>query len=392
MRKPFAAVAALLLGGALLSACGSGSGTTGGSSGDTIKLGANLELSGKVSAYGSSARDGMQLAVDEINQAGGVLGKKLELIALDNQSDTTQSTTIAQKLIEQKVVAILGPATTGNTMAELNVATDNKIPIVTPTGTAAKITVDENTGKVNEFAFRTCFIDPFQGTVGADFAVKDLHAKTAVIYVANDSDYAKGLADAFKKEFEKQGGKVIGQESYQSDDSDFKTTLTRIRSMNPDLLYIPNYYQDVGKIIKQARELGMKQPILGGDGYDSDTLVQIAGAQNTNNVFFTNHYSSDDPDQKIQDFVKKFQAKYNRKPDGFAALGYDTVRLVADAIKRAGSADPVKIKDALAQTKDFEAITGKMSIDEHHNPVKAAVVIEMKDGKQTFRTKIQPSM
>ena len=390
MKKPWSVVTALLLGSALLTACGSGSGTTGAESG-TINLGANLELSGQVSAYGSSAKDGMQLAVDEINQAGGVLGKKLNLIALDNQSDTTQSTTIAQKLIEQKVVAILGPATTGNTMAELNVATDAKIPIITPTGTAAKITVDPNTGKVNEYAFRTCFIDPFQGTVGADFARKDLNAKTAVLYVAQDSDYAKGLADAFKKEFEKQGGKVIDSEQYTSTDSDFRATLTRIKSMNPDLLYIPNYYQDVGKIIKQARELGMNQPILGGDGYDSDTLVQIAGAKNTNNVLFTNHYSSDDPDQKIQDFVKKFQAKYNRKPDGFAALGYDTVRLVADAIKRAGSTDPVKIKDALAQTKNFDAVTGTMSIDAQHNPVKAAVVIEMKDGKQVFRTKIQPT-
>ncbi|MDI3327331.1 MAG: ABC transporter substrate-binding protein [Alicyclobacillaceae bacterium] len=391
MRRKWSFAAALFLGGSLLAACGGGAGTTGGNSGgDTIKLGANLELTGSVAAYGSSAKKGMELAIEEINQAGGVLGKKLELIPIDNQSDTTQSTTVAQKLIDQKVVAILGPATTGNTMAELNVATDNKIPIITPTGTALKITVDENTGKTNEYAFRMCFIDPQQGKVGADFVAKELKAKTAVLYVASDSDYAKGLAEAFKKEFEAQGGKVIGQEYYVSKDVDFKTTLTRIKGLNPDVLYIPNYYEDCGKIIKQARELGIKQPIVGGDGYDSDTLVSIAGAENTNNVFFTNHYSADDPDPTIQNFVKKYQAKYNQKPDSFAALGYDTVRLVADAIKRAGEANPVKIKDALAQTKDFEAVTGKMSFDAQHNPVKLVTIIEMKDGKQTLRTKIKP--
>ncbi|MGX1983001.1 amino acid/amide ABC transporter substrate-binding protein (HAAT family) [Thermolongibacillus altinsuensis] len=367
---------------------GTNSSDNNGGGGDTIKIGANLELSGGVASYGQSIAEGLELAIEEINKEG-INGKKIELVKVDNKSDAAEATSGAIKLISQdKVVAIIGAATSTNTLAQVQVAQDNKIPLITPTGTNP--TVTNKDGKVNDFVFRTCFIDPFQGTVAAKFAIDDLKVKNAAILIDSSSDYSKGLASSFKKAFEENGGKIVAEEAYVAKDTDFRATLTRIKSANPEFLFLPGYYEEVGLIVKQARELGIKVPIMGGDGWDSPTLVEIAGPEALNNTFITNHYSSGDPDPKIQDFVKAFKAKYNKSPDAFNALGYDTAYFLADAIKRAGDANPVKIKEALAQTKDLSLVSGTLTLDENHDPIKSAAILEYKNGEQQFKTKVNP--
>ncbi|WP_374719942.1 ABC transporter substrate-binding protein [Parageobacillus toebii] len=364
------------------------SGGSGGGGGDTIKIGANLELSGGVASFGQSIAEGLELAFEEINKEG-VNGKKLELVKVDNKSDAAEATNGAIKLVSQdKVVAIIGAATSTNTLAQVQVAQDNKVPLITPTGTNPTITNKD--GKVNDFVFRTCFIDPFQGTVAAKFAINDLKVKNAAVLIDTSSDYSKGLSAAFKKAFEKEGGKIVAEEAYVAKDTDFRATLTRIKSANPEFIFLPGYYEEVGLIVKQARELGINAPIMGGDGWDSPKLVEIAGKDPLINSFITNHFSSNDPDQKIQDFVKAFKAKYNKSPDAFNALGYDTAYFLADAIKRAGSTDPEKIKDALAKTKDLSLVSGTLTLDENHDPVKSVTILEYKDGQQQFKTKVNP--
>lgn len=392
-------VASSLLAG-VLAGCGAGDSDTssgGGSSsggskdGDTIKIGANLELSGNVASYGSSIGLGAELAVKEINDAGGIDGKKIELIKVDNKSENSEATAAAIKLATQdKVVAMMSPATSGNTIATVQIANDNKIPLVGAAATAPNVTVNDD-GSVNEYAFRTCFIDPFQGIVAANFATGELKAKNVAIFADNASDYAKGLAKSFKETIAENGGKVVKEEAYVAKDTDFRTQLTNIKSSNPDFIFIPGYYEEVGLIVKQAREMGITVPLMGADGWDSPTLVELAGADALNNTYITNHYSAEDPDQKIQDFVKAFKAANGDKaPDAFNALGYDTVYYIADAIKRAGSTDGEAIKKALAETKDLSLVTGTFSVDENHNPIKTATVLEFKDGKQVFNSKVNP--
>ena len=377
------------------SSSGGGSSSSGGGSssdGDTIKIGANLELSGNVASYGSSIGLGAELAVKEINDNGGIDGKKIELIKVDNKSENAEATTAAIKLITQdNVVAMLAPATSGNTVATVQIANDNKIPIVTGSGTAPNITVNEDDGTVNEYAFRTCFIDPFQGIVAANFASNELDVKNVAIFADNASDYAKGLAKSFKETITANGGNIVAEEAYVAKDADFRTQLTSIKSKNPDFIFIPGYYEEVGLIVKQARELGIDVPLMGADGWDSPTLVELAGAEALNNTYITNHYSAEDPEQKIQDFVKAFkEANGDKAPDAFNALGYDSIYYIADAIKRAGSTDGEAIKDALADTKDLSLVTGTFSVDEDHNPIKTATVLEFKDGKQVFNSKVNP--
>jgi branched-chain amino acid transport system substrate-binding protein len=357
--------------------------------GSTIKIGANLELSGGVASYGQSAKEGIELAIEEINKKG-IDGKKLELVTVDNKSDAAEATSGALKLATQdKVVAMIGASTSTNTLAQVQIAQDNKIPLITPTATNATITNKD--GKVNDFVFRTCFIDPFQGTVAANFASNDLKVKSAAVLIDSSSDYSKGLANSFKKSFKANGGEIVKEEAYVAKDTDFRATLTNIKSANPDYVFVPGFYEEVGLIIKQARELGINVPIMGGDGWDSPDLVKIAGADALNNTFITNHYSSGDSDKKVSEFVAAFKAKYDGKsPDAFTALGYDTVYFLADAIKRAGSSDPKKIQKALEETDGLELVSGKVKLDKNHDPIKAAVILEYKNGEQQFKTKINP--
>lgn len=345
-----------------------------------------------LATYGGNTVKGIEMAAKEINESGGVLGgAKIELIKYDNKSDAAEATNVQTKLITvDGVVASIGPATSTNTLAAIPVSMDNQVPLLTPSGTADMVTVDEATGKAKEYAFRLCFYDSFQGSVGANFIFNSLQLKKAAVYVDTNSDYSKAIGEVFKKTFTELGGEIVAEENYVNTDQDFKPTLTRIKSANPEVIYLPGYYNNVGLIVKQAREMGITVPFVGADGYDSPDLVKLGGAENLNNVFFTNHYSSQDTDPNVQKFVEAFKAANGDEPDAFAALGYDAMYLMADAINRAGKADPEAIKDALAATQDFAGVTGTLSMDENHNPVKAVVILELKDGVQTFRDKILP--
>lgn len=389
--KKFASLflATSLLAG-VLAGCSSGDEGSSSKDGDTIKIGANLELSGAVASYGSSEADAIDLAVEEINAAGGIDGKKIELIKVDNKSDAAEATNAAIKLTSQdKVTAIIGAATSGNSVAQVQIATDSKTPMISPSGTSTTVTVGED-GKVNPFTFRTAFIDPFQGTVAANFAANKLKVKNVAVYADNASDYAKGLASSFIKDFEAAGGKIVAKESYVAKDTDFRSTLTRIKAANPDFIFIPGYYEEVGLIVKQARELGITVPLMGADGWDSPTIVDLAGADALNNTFIITAYSSEDPDGLAKSFAEKFKAKYGKDPNSFNALGYDTVYLLKDAIERAGSLDGTKIRDAIEATDNLELVTGLYSVDENHHPIKSATIIEFVDGKQVFNTKVNP--
>ncbi|WP_260284832.1 ABC transporter substrate-binding protein [Peribacillus aracenensis] len=389
-KKLAGAFLSLTLAAGVLAGCsGSGSSEKTSGDGDTIKIGVNLELSGGVASYGQSIAEGLELATAEINKEG-IDGKKIKLIKVDNKSEASEATSGAIKLTSQdKVAAIVGAATSTNSIAQVQIAQDNKVPVISPSGTSPEITFSKD--KLNDYIFRTSFIDPFQGTVAANFATTEIKAKSAAIYIDSASDYSKGLAAAFKEQFEKNGGKIVAEEAYIAKDTDFRSTLTRLKSAKPDFIFLPGYYEEAGLIVKQARETGLDVPFMGGDGWDSPKLVEIAGAKALNNTFITNHYSSGDPDEKIQNFVSAFKAKYKDKsPDAFNALGYDTGYFLADAIKRAGSADSEKIKEALEKTADLELVTGTFTLDEKHNPIKSATILEFKEGKQVFNTKINP--
>jgi branched-chain amino acid transport system substrate-binding protein len=349
--------------------------------GTEILVGLNCELSGAVASYGSNAANGAKLAFEEINAKGGVLGKQFKVLERDSQSKTDEAMNVSADLVSKGVVAQIGPLISGAVAACTSVMNENQIPLIAPAATAPGVTVDEKTGETFPYIFRACFLDSDQGERMAEFAYDTLGVKTAAIYGSTSDDYAKGLAKYFKEAFEAKGGTIVAQEGYVTGDKDFKATLTKIKAVQPEFIYVPGYYQEVSILVKQARELGITVPMGGGDGWDSPDMLTVAGAEALNNTYFTNHYSVQDPKPAIANFVKAYEEKYNKTPDSFAALGYDCAYLLAEAIKAANSTDPVKIKEALENIKDFPAITGTLSFDEQHNPVKSIVVIEFKDGK-----------
>ena len=378
-------LACAVLGATLLSSVFAGCGSK--ESGDTIKVGANFELTGNVANYGNATIEGLQLAIDEANEAGGINGKKIELVSVDDKSEAAESINAATKLIsDDDVKVIVGPATTGLVLAETQTATDAKVPIIAPCATSPEATVEN--GKVKPYVFRSCFIDPQQGEVMATFASKELKAKTAVIYVDNSSDYSKNLGKVFKEKFEAAGGKVVMEEAFLQKDQDFKATLTKLKTANADVMFVPAYYEEVGKIVKQAREMGINSAILGTDGWDDTKVVDIAGADALNNTFFSTHYS--EKDAEVQGFIEAYKKKYNHAPNVFAALGYDAGKMLVDALKRAGSSDTEKIREALEATKDLKVGTGTISMDKNHNPIKTAVILEMKNGEKELKAKIAP--
>lgn len=366
--------------------CGKSEKAAGG--GDDVKVGALFELTGNVANYGKSTFNGVQMAVDEINAKGGINGKKVTLVQADNKSEPSESGNAATKLItKDKVVAIIGPSTSGCVSAATPVVTNSKIPLMAPVATAPGITVDEK-GKVRPYIFRACFTDPFQGKLMAQFAADTLKVKNVAIFNDSSSDYSKGLADVFAKTLEEKGGKIVARETFLSKDQDFKSALTKLKAANPDALYVPGYYEEVSKIIKQAREVGLTCPIMGSDGWDSPKLAEIAGAAALNGTYFSSAYSAQDQDPNVQKFIKDYKAKYNAEPDTFAIHGYDGAMAVMEAIKRAGSTDGTKIAEELAKMKDFQVATGKYTLDAEHNPVSGGIIIEMKNGVQTFNKKI----
>ncbi len=382
MKKLLSVILVLTLALTLFAGCGASS-----SNANVIKIGVNYELSGDVATYGQSSVQGIELAIEQINKAGGVNGKQIEIVKYDNKSEPSEGTTLATKLMtKDKVVTVLGPATSGSFKATIPVANKNKIPVISGSATADDVTVDAS--GVKEYAFRICFNDSYQGTAMANYALTNLSKKKAVIIKDNSSDYGKGLAENFKKTFEAAGGTIVAEEAYVAKDTDFSAILTKIKGMDFDVIFIPGYYNEAGLIIKQARGLGIDVPVLGADGFDSPTLLELAGASALNNVYFSNHYSSLDKDPLVVKFIEDFKAKYNKEPDAFNALGYDLAKFAVDGIARSEKLDGESIKNTLAATKDFAGVTGSFSVDENHNPVKAIVVIGLKDGVQSSSEKV----
>ncbi|MDD4359262.1 MAG: ABC transporter substrate-binding protein, partial [Syntrophaceticus sp.] len=343
-----------------------------------------------VATYGTGIKNGAELAFEEINADGGVLGKEIEVLVQDNKSQNREARNIAEKLIGEGVVAVIGPATSGNVQAEVPVLTDAKIPVIAPAATAPEVTYDEKTDTVKEYVFRVCFIDPDQSQVMAQYILDELGLKKGAMMVNKEDEYSIGLGNAFREYFTTNGGEIVAEEGFITSDTAFKSQLTSISSKNPEFIYVPTYYNQVGLIIKQARELGIELPMMGADGWDSPKLVSIAGAESLQDCYFTNHYSIEDPAEHIQSFVKAYDEKYGATPDSFAALGYDAGYLLAEAIEQAGSAEPEKIQEALANIKDFEGISGEMTIDEKHFTVKDLSIIKLVDGQQTLINKLKP--
>lgn len=392
MKKVLSLFLCVSLAAGLLTGCGAsaapGSVSSSAAPGE-VKVGLNYELTGAVASFGQNSVDGINMAFEEINAAGGVNGVKLVAVPVDNKSDSAESTSVATRLMTQEgVVACLGPVTSGNFMATIPVATDNKIPVISGSSTIDVGATVNKDGSVNEYVFRTCFSDSFQGLVVANFANGNLGAKKAVIIQDNSSDYAKGLAKTFKENFE---GEVVAEEGYVTNDKDFNAILTKIKSTDFDVIFIPGYYQEAGLIIKQARGLGIDAPILGADGFDSPVLLELAGAEALNNVYFSNHYSPLSDDAKVKKFIEDYKAKYGSEPSALAALGYDAAYFLADAMKRAGtSTDSEAIKDALEKTADFAGVTGTFSVGADHNTIKSAVMIGLEDGKQVSSVIVEP--
>jgi len=359
------------------------------SGGNAIKVGLIVPLTGDVKTFGESARNGAMLAFDEVNAAGGVKGKKVQVIATDDKNDPTEASNAGSKLIDMDgVVAILGSVSSKCSAPLSDKCQASKIPMITPTSTNPKVTVGED-GKRKDYVFRACFIDPFQGTVGAKFALDSLKAKTAAVMYDVGNDYSKGLADYFRAAFEQAGGKVTAFESYAKDDMDYSALVTKVKQSNPDVLFLPDYYNKVGLIARKVRELGLKSTLLGGDGWDSPEMLKIAGDA-IYNGYFTNHYSPDDPRPEVQEWVKKYEAKYGQKPDALATLGYDAALLLVQALKNAPDVKPDEIKTAMQAIKDFPCVSGRITFDEWGNPIKSAAVLVYTAEGQKYVTTVNP--
>ena len=376
----------LVVAGAFLSGVTSCNKPPGGgtAAGDVIKVGEFASLTGSEATFGQSSHQGTQMAVDDLNAAGGLLGKKIQLLTEDDQSQAGQPATVARKLISRDgVVAILGEVASSRSLEAAPICQQNKIPMISPSSTNPKVT------ETGDYIFRVCFIDPFQGTVMANFARKTLKLQKAAVLTDVKSDYSLGLAKFFKEGFTADGGKIVVEQNYSAGDKDFNAQLTAIKAANPDGIFVPGYYTEVGLIALQARQLGFTGPIFGGDGWESSSLVPIGGKA-LEGCYFSTHYSPEDTSPAVQDFVKRFRAQHNETPDAMAALGYDSAMILADAIKRAGSTAGTKVAAALAATKEFAGITGKITIDANRNASKPAVILTIKDGQFKYVETIAP--
>jgi branched-chain amino acid transport system substrate-binding protein len=350
---------------------------------DTIKIGEFASLTGGSASFGQSSHKGTALAIDEINAAGGVLGKKLQLITEDDQSQAGQPATIVQKLIAQdRVVAILGEVASSKSLEAAPICQQNGIPMITPASTNPKVT------EVGDYIFRVCFIDPFQGTVMAKFALSRGWKKVAVLTDVKQ-DYSVGLGEFFVKYFKEHGGEIVREQKYSSGDKDFKPQLTSLKAAQPDAIFVPGYYAEVALIGKQARLLGLKMPLLGGDGWVGDSLLKVAGSS-LDGSFFSCHFSADDRNPVVQNFVAKFRARYRDTPDDMAALGYDSAMILAEAIKRAGTTDGAKLREAIAATKGHHGITGNITLDDKRNAAKPAVILTIANGGFKFQQTVAP--
>jgi len=352
----------------------------------TIKIGHYASLTGKEATFGTEVDAGVKMAVEEINKSGGLLGKQIELITEDTQSNPQGAGNAVEKLIgNDKVVAVIGEVASGRSLIGGPICQRSKVPMVSPASTNEKVT------QTGDYIFRICYIDPFQGSVLAKFAMDNLKKKTAALLKDNANAYSVGLTENFKKKFTEMGGQIVEEQSYQGGESDFKAQLTSIKAKNPDVIFVPGYYTETSLIAVQARQLGIKAPLLGGDGWDSPVLTQGAAKDALEGCFFTNHYSEQDTSARVQDFIKKFSALHNGgTPGAMSALGYDAMMIIAKAIKDGGKADSETIKNGITTLKDYQGITGNITIDANRNATKSAVVLEIKGGKFTYNTTVAP--
>jgi branched-chain amino acid transport system substrate-binding protein len=349
-----------------------------------IVIGEFGSLTGTTATFGISTKNGIDMAIDEINKAGGLLGKQVRVIVEDDQGKPEEAQTVVTKLINKdQVVALLGEVASSRTMAAAPVAQQNGIPLISPSSTNPKVT------QIGDYIFRVCFIDPFQGFVMAKFATNTLKIKNVAILRDIKNDYSVGLADVFVANFKKMGGNIVANESYSEGDTDFSAQLTSIKSRNPEAVFLPGYYTEVGLVARQAKSLGLTVPFLGGDGWDSPKLIEIGGAA-VNGSYYSNHFSVSDPDPTIQKFVSDYKARYSATPDALAGLAFDAANILFDAIKRANTTDGAKVRDAIASTKEFPGVTGKITIDQDRNAVKPAVVLQVKNGQLEYVETITP--
>jgi branched-chain amino acid transport system substrate-binding protein len=349
-----------------------------------ILVGEYGSLTGSDATFGQSTHEGVQLALDEANAAGGVNGKTLRVISLDDEGKAEEAAVVVNKLITQeKVRVVLGEVASSRSLAAAPICQRNKIPMISPSSTNPKVT------QVGDYIFRVCFIDPFQGRVMADFALDQLKARTAAVFRDQKSDYSVGLADFFIKRFTEKGGVVLTDQSYVAGDIDFKSQLTTIRGKKPDVVFVPGYYTEAGLIAKQARELGIKVALLGGDGWDSSKLFEIGGAA-LDGCYFSNHCTPESKDPKVQAFTKKYEERYKHIPDGIGMLGYDATGVLVAALKRAKSLEGPDLRDAIAQTKDYPGVSGNISIDADRNAIKPAIVLKVQGGKASYVMSVNP--
>ena len=353
---------------------------------DTIKVGEYASLTGKEASFGQQSHKGLTLAIEELNAAGGVLGKKLELITEDNQTKPGESATAVKKLISRdKVVALIGEVASGRSLEAAPIAQAAKIPMIAPAATNPKVTQTGN------YIFRVCFIDPFQGTVMAKFAQTDLKAKKVAVLSSVSNAYSVGLAKFFKETFTANGGIIVSEKNFSEGDKDFRAQLTAVKAAGADAVFVPSYYTEAALIARQARDLGLNVPFFGGDGWVADQLLEIGG-EALNGCYYSTHFSPENKDPVVQAFVKKFKARWgaNENPDAFAALGYDAAYVLVDAIKRAGSTEGPKLRNALAATKNFSGVTGVTNIDANRDASKPAAIIAIKNGKLEFLKTVAP--
>ncbi len=356
----------------------------------TIKIGHFASLTGKEATFGSQVDNGVRLALEEINGGGGVLGKKIDVITEDTRSTSQEAISAVEKLIgRDKVIALLGEVASSRSIAAAPIAERDKVPMISPASTNEQVTLDKN-GGTRQYVFRICFIDPFQGTVMAKFAHDNLKFTRVAILKDNANDYSVGLANNFRQTFAGLGGQVVTEQAYEGGQVDFAAQLTAIKATNPQAIFIPGYYTEVSLIATQARRLGITVPLLGGDGWDSPVLTQGEAKQALEGCFFSNHYSNQDTSKTVQDFVSRYKAKYKELPGAMSALGYDAMHIVAKTIKDGGKADAETIKNGLANLKNYQGVTGNISIDGKHNASKPAVIIQIKNGEYSYFTTVAP--
>jgi branched-chain amino acid transport system substrate-binding protein len=349
-----------------------------------IPIGVYAATSGSEAAFGQATVQGEVLAAEEINKNGGVLGRKIRLIIEDDQGKAEEAASVVTKLItHDSVIAILGENSSNQSLAAAPIAQASKVPMISPSSTNPAVT------KKGDYIFRVCFTDPYQGKALAIFVANNLHATTAAILSDNKNDYSVGLAEVIRKEFTALGGKIVAEQSYSGGDSDFRPQLTAIKTTNPQVLFIPGFYTEVGQIAIQARDLGITVPMVGGDGWDSPTVIQIGG-KSVDGCYFSDHYFFDEPRPAVKRFVAEIRKRSGKNPDANSALGYDALYVLTNAITRAGSLDGKAIRDQIAATKDYQGVSGVISMGANRDPTKPVAMIKIDGGTTHFAGWIQP--